>query len=237
MMRLVEKVLGFVVGAVFLWLIFIGAYAFIDERVVMARSQLGEDIRAVAEAMKAEEGNPLDGLKEINSEIIGWITIDGTRIDQPIMQTRDNKKYLTRDYTGGFGNGGGAFVDYRNDGLEDEFSIVYGHRMKDGIMFSDITLFADREYFEAHRTGTIYAERGKYSAEVVGFAVLDVATTEIYDIERFRGDSFAAYGAISFVYESGAEVGPGDKLVLLSTCDRDARAKRDILLLKLLGYS
>lgn len=237
MMRLVEKVLDFVVGAVFLWLIFVGVYAFIDERVVVASSQLGQDIREIAEAMKTEEGNPLDGLKEINDEIIGWVTIDGTRIDQPIMQARDNKKYLTRDYTGGFGNGGGAFVDYRNNGLEDEFSVVYGHRMKDGIMFSDITLFSDKEYFEAHQTGTVYTEHGKYSTEVVGFAVLDVATTEIYDIERFRGDSFAAYRAISFVYESEVEVGPGDKLVLLSTCDRDARAKRDILLLKLSRYS
>ena len=231
----IEKLVELAVGAVFLWMLFIGIYAFIDAHSVTASGELGQDAKTAAEEMKTRAGNPLDGLKEINSEIIGWVTIDETHIDHPVLQTKDNTKYLTRDYTGKFGTSGAAFVDYRNNKLEDPYSIIYGHRMKDGLMFSDITKYAEEGFFRSHLSGAVYTENGKYDAQVVGFAVLNVASTEIYAIEKLQHNSMAAYNAIKddFMYASDATVAQGDKLVLLSTCDKDARFKRDVLLLKL----
>ena len=233
----IEKLIELVIGAVFLWMLFVGVYAFVDAHGVTESGKLGDDVKAAAEELKTQSDGKMDGLKAINNEIIGWITINDTQIDQPIMQAKDNTKYLTRDYSGNFSTSGGVFVDYRNNKLEDEYSIIYGHRMKDGLMFSDVTKYVDETYFRAHSTGTVYTETKKYKAEVIGFSVINVASTDIYAIEKLQNNSALAKAAFDrhAMYLSDTEIKAGDKLILLSTCDNDARFKRDVLLLRLVS--
>src|SRR5690625_1290954 len=78
-----------------------------------------------------------DELLKQNEDVVGWITVDGTQIDYPILQAEDNVKYLNRNFYHEESRAGSIFLDYRNDiQLDDERNIVvYGHRMKDGSMF------------------------------------------------------------------------------------------------------
>ena len=72
-------------------------------------------------------------------------------INQPIAQGEDNDYYLRHNYRGEYSVAGNVFLDYQNNNdFSDDFSIVYGHRMTGHLMFGDIKLFADTNYFKKH---------------------------------------------------------------------------------------
>ena len=222
-------------GAVFLALLLVGLYAFIDARKVDEGTELGEDVVAVGEELKESVDPSMASLKAINNELVGWVTLDGTHIDYPVAQGKDNSKYLTRDYRGKFSTAGSAFLDYRNDGFNDAFTVIYGHRMREGQMFSDIAKYADKNYFNSHLTGSLIVEGAKYKIDVVGFAVVNVASTRVYDVEKNRNNVLAATEPLERYYSNRTDIKltAKDKVLLFSTCDKDTRYKRDILLVKL----
>ena len=229
-----ERLLDLVTMSLFVILLFIGLYAFYDARHVVDSGELSDDILAIA---PSEENDSFDlaEMQKINNEIIGWIKIDDTHIDYPIMQSTDNSKYLTRNYKGEYATMGSAFADYRNNKLNDDFSIIYAHRMKDGLMFSDVTNYNEQSYFNSHLSGKVYADGKNYDLRVVGFSAVNVIEADFYNIEHYRGDSMGVYLSLSpkFKYQSEESVAEGDKLMMLSTCDTNARYKRDVLLVKL----
>ena len=234
-----EKAVELVTMALFLGLLFVGIYAFYDAQNVNDSGKLDDEIVEVAAraGITSESDNfSLDELKEINPEIVGWLKLDDTAIDYPVVQAKNNDKYLARDYKGDYATAGTPFVDYRNNKVTDAFTVIYGHRMKDSIMFSDITRFAEKWYFDRHQTGTLYTEQGKYKLEVLGFAVLNLGETDIYNINTYKGNAPAAYNTLkrdlTHIISDVDQKATGAKLILLSTCDKDARHKRDVLLLR-----
>lgn len=229
----VGKLADLIAMSLFVIFLFIGLYAFYDAGHVSSSGVIGEDVKMAV----SDDGFSMEELKRVNSDIIGWVKIDGTHIDHPILQGPDNNKYLVRDYTGEFATAGSVFADYRNNKLADDFTIIYAHRMKDGLMFSDVTNYSDRDYFNSHLTGELYSEEGEFKLEVLGFAVLNVANTNIYELDWLKSDAQAAYESLkkNFLYEGTAAFNSEDRLLLLSTCDKDARYKRDVLLTRLVA--
>ena len=87
-----------------------------------------------------------------NADCIGWLSIDGTNISYPIMNTpSDPQKYLHRNFYGKYSQSGVPFLDGRCD-LQSSNLIIYGHNMKNGTMFSDLKRYVDRDFLNAHRT-------------------------------------------------------------------------------------
>lgn len=91
---------------------------------------------------KSEDGEvrkQFQDLQKINPEIVGWITMDDTQINYPIVQAKDNDYYLFRNYKGEDMRAGSIFMDHRNDvKSQNRNTILYGHRMKDGSMFGSL---------------------------------------------------------------------------------------------------
>ena len=87
-----------------------------------------------------------DSLLAINSDCIGWIRIDGTDIDYPVVQAADNSFYLHHNFNQESAICGAIFMDYRNDiDLAREHLILYGHQMKDGSMFKELNGYKDTD--------------------------------------------------------------------------------------------
>ena len=106
-----------------------------------------EDLRA---AMMEKYG----ALYDRNSDFIGWLSIDGTDISYPVMQTPDEpERYLEMDFDGNFDYHGTLFVDARCS-LDPETvstdTIIYGHHMKDGTMFGSLPSYEDAGYCQDH---------------------------------------------------------------------------------------
>ena len=92
-----------------------------------------------------------DALSEINSDIVAWIYIEDTEINYPVVQGTDNQYYLKRLFNGKWNGSGCIFLDSRNSAdLSERHSIIYGHHMKNGTMFSGLTEYKKQGFYEGH---------------------------------------------------------------------------------------
>lgn len=161
----------------------------------------------------------LEELRKVNPRIIGWLTLEGTRLDNPVLQAGDNEFYLRHNYMDKESRGGSVFMDYRNNSLHDRHTIFYGHVLRNGTMFGGLAKFADQSYAEAHPV--FYYETPERQYEFQVFAAYE-ATTDFYYIETdFTDESYAAFleeiqsrSAITMPVEVREE----DQIVTFSTC-------------------
>jgi len=171
-------------------------YALTDAQIVAQGAELPAEIISLA----PESDNEFDlvELRTINRDIIGWLSIDNTDINYPVLQGRDNDFYLARNYRREWATAGSVFLDYRNSNdLSDDLTVIYGHRMSHGKMFSDVTKFVDEKYFDVHQTGEIYIGDIKHSLVLVAFARVPAVEHVIYDVAKSKNDGRAA----QLVYE------------------------------------
>lgn len=95
------------------------------------------------------ELNPSTSWIAINPDYSGWISVQGTLIDYPYVQSNDNQEYLKKDFYGKSAKAGSIFMDYRNNGgISDQNLILYGHNMKNGSMFHDLVKFHDQNFLD-----------------------------------------------------------------------------------------
>jgi len=86
-------------------------------------------------------------LRNLNPDIVGWIVVDGTGIDYPVVRGMDNDWYLHHTITGERNSSGGIFMDYRNDtGFFDPHTILFGHDMRNGTMFAGLHDFTGETF-------------------------------------------------------------------------------------------
>ena len=118
-------------------------------------------------------------------DVVGWIKIDGTPIDYPVMQdTTGEDYYLNHNFEGKSDNKGAPFVD-ENTQIKplDKNIVIYGHNTRDGSMFGDLDYYLDQAFYKKHPTimfDTIY-ETGTYQIVAVGSATMRiVANFRIY---------------------------------------------------------
>ena len=85
-----------------------------------------------------------DELKEINPDIVGWLKVEGTEIDYPIVQTGNNETYLNTDFEGKKSVAGAIYLDYESEpDFSGRHNIIYGHNMTNGSMFKDSVKYQD----------------------------------------------------------------------------------------------
>ncbi len=185
------------------------------------------------------EAPSLEKLEAANSEAVGWITIDGTVIDYPVVQAEDNDFYLEHGVDGQYNNGLGCpFLDYRCDGDFSGFnSIIYAHHIQGyQALFSDITLFGDRAFMEQHYAGTLITK--KDARKVRFFAYLLIPNPSfVFNTDFDDRDGRDAY--LDEIFENAEytsaytleELKKNDnlRLLLLSTCAYEFRNARGVL--------
>ena len=170
-------------------------------------------------------------LYKTNNDIIGWIKIDGTKIDYPVMQTlSDPEYYLHRDFNKEYSAAGTPFMDPHSDiFLPTSNFLIYGHNMKNGTMFHSLLKYDSKEYYEKHKTfkfDTIYkGGQGTYQVIAAGYSQIYPKNSNKFKYYQYSGiateSSFNEYlagiKALS-VYDTGVTAEFGDQLVTLSTC-------------------
>ena len=160
-------------------------------------------------------------LLAVNKHIVGWISIDNTKLNNPILQADNNDFYLTHNYKNRASRAGSVFMDYRNDALDvSRNTILYGHAMKDGTMFGSLKNFLNQDYANAHRTIYVDTLYDGYDVEI--FAAYET-TIDFYYIEtEFKTDEdfmhFIAEVDKRSTIDMNVDIGPDDKIITLSTC-------------------
>lgn len=165
-----------------------------------------------------------------NSDMVGWILIEDTNIDYPVMQTpADPNYYLKHDFEKNYTDYGCPFMQADCDALcPSDNLIIYGHNMKDGSMFADLSKYRSKDFWQSHKTVWFATELGSRAYEI--FAVIHT-TVQADDADAFpfyrfvdvaSPEEFADYVSACQVwalYDTGIFAEYGDKLLTLSTCD------------------
>ena len=111
-----------------------------------------------------EDYGNFDELKAQNSDVCGWITIYGTHVDYPIVQSEDNSTYLMRNPRGEYSLSGSIFMDYMNQKDFSDFNtIIYGHHMDGGAMFGDFDQYLEYDSTDSDWNGQGYGKLSFFS--------------------------------------------------------------------------
>ena len=165
-----------------------------------------------------------------NTDMVGWIQIEGTSIDYPVMQTpADPNYYLKHDFEKNYTDYGCPFMQADCDALcPSDNLIIYGHNMKDGSMFADLAKYRSKDFWQTHKTVWFDTELGSNAYEI--FAVIHTTVqadaADVFPFYRFvdaaSPEEFADYVSACkarALYDTGISAEYGDKLLTLSTCD------------------
>ena len=165
-----------------------------------------------------------------NADMIGWIQIEGTSIDYPVMQTpADPNYYLKHDFEKNYTDYGCPFMQADCDALAPSDNlIIYGHNMKDGSMFADLAKYRSKDFWQVHKTVWFDTAVGGYAYEI--FAVIHTTVqadaADAFPFYRFvdaaTPEDFTSYVSACkarALYDTGISAEYGDKLLTLSTCD------------------
>ena len=167
---------------------------------------------------------------ETNSDLAGWIVIDGTDINYPVVQSKVYQEfYLDHNFDGEEDDAGSIFADARNDILlPDDNIIIYGHNMKDGSMFGTLQYYLDKDYYDKHSTLSFDTLRkhGTYKIAAVGLSKISEESDDTFKYYDFiNADSKKEFKKYVEnikkleAYDTGVNLEYGDKLVTLSTCN------------------
>ncbi len=177
-----------------------------------------------------------------NKSLVGWVKIDDTLIDYPVMQSPSNDYYLDHNFDQEKDNNGSIFVDSAcSIWPRSQNIIMYGHNMKSGKMFGDLKKYKQESFAKEHpyiSFDTIY-EKGKYEVMYVfGDVVYDEVevTFKYYQFidanSEEEWDSAMSEMAAKSMYDTGVTAKYGDDIITLSTCDYEKDAERFVVVAK-----
>ena len=173
----------------------------------------------------------LEGLININSDVIAWLTVDKTHIDYPIVKCKNNLEYINKNVYGNFQLSGAIFLNSLNKpDFSDPYNVVFGHHMENGAMFGDITEFTDKSYFNSHKTGTLFLKnKTKYNIQFFACIQCDAANVIIYNTTKGSINQRLNYIKKHSIQYQNININNNDKVIALSTC-QDAVTNGRILL-------
>lgn len=115
-----------------------------------------------------------DSLCKMNPDTVAWLIIPGTRIDIPVVQAEDNEIYCKANFDRKKSRKGAIFLDCDSPGdLMGRHSILYGHHMKNGSMFAEISKFLKPEFFKEHRTLILYTPERELHLKTIAAVCTD----------------------------------------------------------------
>lgn len=162
-----------------------------------------------------------------NSDLIGWLSIDGMEIDYPVMQCEDDEYYLHHDFYGNDSKYGCLYVRKEADINAGSNFIIYGHNMKDGSMFGDLDSYLKESFYLEHPVisfDTLYEERT--------YEIIAVFQSQVYNEDEDTFKYYRFYEAATekefddfyrnikelSLYDTGITAEFGDTFLTLSTC-------------------
>ena len=167
-----------------------------------------------------------DALREINPNIVGWIILEGTQINYPVVHGDDNYYYLHRLFDGTWNPSGSIFVDaYNQRGFREPHTIIYGHHMNDGQMFAALEFYRSQQFFDENPYIFLLTPERDYVIRVFSAFVADPnQSTESWRF-RFQDEEdlgqWLDYTRGRSEVVSNMEVLPSQRFVTLSTCNFD----------------
>ena len=208
--------------------------------------QIDTSVAQPEEKGKTPEELRLEGyakLKETNPHFVGWIKIDGTPLDYPVVHTPDNPEYyLRRAFDGSYAISGTPFLGEGCD-VNSTNVLIYGHRMNNDTMFTPLLEYADKEFWQEHRQIRFDTVDKMQTYDVVAAFYIEIPQADDADAFRWYNYSGDISGEIyddyinrvraHAYYDTETEINNGDKLITLTTCAYNDETQRFVVVARL----
>ena len=184
-------------------------------------------------------------LYAVNQDLVGWVKIDNTNLDVQVVQSSDNDYYLNRDFYGKTSRYGCPYLDFKNDSKYlDDNTVIYGHHMTDGLMFSNLDKYKTLEGYKESpiiEYSTLYETYyfKVFAAFISNAKVVDdngnffnFIVTDFVTDEKFSG--FVDEVEKRSIFKTDVNVQPDDKLITLVTCSYEFDSARLVVMGRLL---
>lgn len=169
----------------------------------------------IEDSNKNENNIDWDYLKSINEDIIGWIEIEDTEINYPILKDNDNLYYLKHNYLKKCNINGSIFTLDINP-FEDCETLLYGHNMKNGTMFSILGKYLDKDFLLSHQNIKIYTPNKNYEGVIFSAYSIGIGTEKNNILNLSFDERLEYYKNASKV--NVENVSTPNKIIKLSTC-------------------
>lgn len=173
-----------------------------------------------------------EALWDINPDVVGWIYIEGTNINYPILQGETNETYLYHLVNGSYNRSGSIFMDFRNErDFTDQNTVIYGHHMRDGSMFADLVNFKSQSFYDAHPTGYLFTPERTYTLTFFTGYISDISG-DAWRTDFSSDEDFAQWLQNSVsrsMFSSSISPSHTDRILTFSTCTYEYDDARFIL--------
>lgn len=208
-----------------------------------------EDSDSVIYEQYKPSKNPLsfDELRAMNSDVIGWIDVYDTKIDYPILHSKEDADYyLSRTPLKEFEATGSIYMDQSNQRNFSDFNtILYGHHMSGHSMFGDVDLFKDRQFFNTHEYADLYYSptgEAPFIGEHHGVQFFAFISTQAYDNLLYSPGVKTVEVQQNYLnhllaiadFKRDVDVSTSDRILVLSTCSEDNTNGRFVLVGRIL---
>lgn len=229
------------------FLVFLAAFAMLFYNMFFLsykNAQLNGEIQKIAHGVsdtvddqKPEVGDTINwsDLEDINDEIVGWIQIDNTVIDYPVLwhkgDDRTYQYYLAHNYRGEYDAFGSIFVDYRcPDGAQSKNVVLHGHHMNDGSMFGNLLYYGgtsgDLDFYSGSPTVRFDTPEGDGVYKIISVFKTNTLSSHGEFFNYMMGEFQNEKDFMNYVYNvrirsminCPVDVNEDDKLLTLSTC-------------------
>ena len=164
-----------------------------------------------------------DELSKINDETVGWITVNNTKVNYPVVQHTDNTYYLKYDFNKEKNSFGWIYMDYRNNiyNLSNN-TIIWGHNLKNGMMFGTLRYATNESWYTNPDNQIITFNTKVKNMKWRIFSIYKIPVTNDYLYANFGDDNefqnFLNTLRGRSIYDFGVDVGKDDHILTLSTC-------------------
>ena len=192
------------------------------------------------EVVSEDEPPSFADLRAVNPDVRGWVTLDGTQIDYPVLQGENNLTYINTDVYGNFALAGSIYMDCRNSAdFSDVYNLLFGHHMENSRMFGDLDLYKDEAFFRKNVTGTLLTEGAVYDLRIAALLLVPASEEGMFDITRYE----TAEDVISFVRENAVflndfmpEPGGEGQFLVFTTCSSEFTDARTVLVTTMIRH-
>lgn len=167
-------------------------------------------------------------LKEINNDTVGWLTVNNTKIDYPIVQSTDNDYYLYRDYYKNKNRHGWIYMDYRNN-IEDlsDNTIIFGHNLANQKMFGTLRYVTNPSWYKKSSNQIITFNTTKANMKWQIISIYKIPVTNDYLVANFASSedklNFLDMITQRSIYNFNATYDENTKIITLSTCSNGSK--------------
>lgn len=190
-----------------------------------------EKINNALEEIKVKNNNYYDELKKINSNYKFWLEVEGTNINYPVVQGKDNTYYLDHNFYNKKNSSGTLFVNYKNDIKKDKNIIIFGHNMKNKSMFQNLMKFKNKDFFNKNKIINIYENGKKEKYEIFSAYIVD----DDFDYLKWKFNSKDEYKKYlneckeKSLFKRNINLNENDKIITLSTCSYETKEARMVV--------